>query len=117
MTTKKSDPTEPKTFDYFIDCSVEILNPHDGKPVPTAVDSKEMVTRGFVLGTILSEEKSDNFKPMKAWILAQKFFQTKKVGIDADDFDKLKKSVENSSRWYPFVIGQLMEYLEGLRRE
>ena len=118
MSTKKAVSQEEKPqFDYFIDCTTQILNPRDQKPVPVDAEGKEFVTRGFVLGTNLSEEKSDHFKPMKAWILAQKFYQTKKVGLDADDFDKVKKTLENSTRWFPFVIGQVMEYLEGLKRE
>jgi hypothetical protein len=114
MTTVKN-LQKVRQFDYLIDCKREIIHPATGKPILSEKD--KMLTFGASIGAILSEEKSDFFKPMKAWLLSQKFYTLPKVGLDAEDFGNLKKAIEASGRWVPFVIGQVMEYLEGLKRE
>ena len=116
MSKKIEAQAESKpSFDYIIDCKKAIIHPQTNKPVP--LDKDKEMTFGYAIGTILSEEKSESIKPMKAWLLSQKFYSLPKVGLDAEDFGNVKKTIEASTRWVPFIVGQVMEYLETLKRE
>lgn len=122
MNKKGNTQAESRSqFDYVIDCKKAMLHPSTGKPVLlTDKDNnitKDSMTFGFAIATVLSEEKSESIKPMKAWLLSQKFFTLPKVGLDVEDFGNVKRTIEASSRWVPFIIGQLIEYMEGLKRE
>ena len=116
MTAKKTDEAKPK-FDYVIDCERDVIHPATGKFWPD--ETGKPITVGFIIGAILSEEHSDFIKPMKAWTLSQKLLQGKKLGVDTEDLTNIKKTLENTKHRlaFPFVVGQVMEYLEGLKRE
>ena len=116
MTSKKNEESKPQ-FDYQIDCKREMIHPRTNKPMPLEAEGKEMLTLGFVIGALLTEEKHAEFSPMKAWAIGQKFYSISQVGMDAADFGNLKKALESTDRWLPFVVGQAMEYLESLKRE
>lgn len=83
-----------------------------GDPI---LDGKEPLTIGKVLAAILANEKGAHFKPIKAWALAQRFFTSDEVALDFDDFENLKKTLEESAAWTPLVIGQIGEYFTSLK--
>jgi hypothetical protein len=111
--TTQSTTDSPK-LDVIIVCTKEIIHPRTHKAIPSDESGKTMLTLGDVVGTILSEEKSESIKPMKAWLLAQKFYTLETVEFDMSDFKNIKSAVENSSKFVPFVIGQIIVYFDTL---
>jgi len=77
-----------------------------GVSVPTG--GHEM-TVGDVISNILSLKKSDKISPLKAYVLAQRFYKGGITEIDDSDFSSLREIIEKNDQYVPFVIAQVLQ--------
>lgn len=87
----------------------------DGKPLKT--DKQEDLTVGKAVSAILTLDKNEFIEPMKAWILAQRFYSQAEVDLDRADFASLKDAIRTNPRWTPQVVGQILSIFDGIKED
>ena len=82
----------------------------NGTPVTADQEpgSREL-TVGGVISTILSTKKIDQFNPLKAYVLAQRFYKGGMIEIDEGDYSSLRQVIENNDQYVPFVLAQVIQ--------
>lgn len=106
-----------------IDAS-KILQGADGNPLQwkeldgqgRVISSKD-VSIGFMISDILFNEHVEQFKAMKALVLAEKFYTMELISIDEADFSGIRAMVEANQRWKPIAIGQALRYFAALKQD
>jgi hypothetical protein len=93
----------------------EILTDVDGQIVvvngqPQMTGGREL-TVGDVISTILTTKKIDQFNPLKAYALAQRFFMTEFTELDESDFSSLRDMIEKNDQYIPLVRAQVLQVL------
>lgn len=83
--------------------------------LPEGTPGRKVLTFGDAMAAILGEEQNEEFKALRAWVLATKFLAEEQVTLNQADLNDLKKVMEHTKRWVPFINGQIMEYLESLK--
>ena len=78
--------------------------------IPQLTGGHEM-TVGDVISTILSTKRVDKFSPLKAYVLAQRFYKAGLIDIDESDYSSLREVVESNDQYVPFVIAQVLQTL------
>jgi hypothetical protein len=82
--------------------------------VPVTADQEpgsQELTVGGVISTILSTKKVDQFNPLKAYSLAQRFYKGGLIEIDEGDYSSLRQVIENNDQYVPFVLAQVLQAL------
>ena len=85
----------------------QVLTGFDSKPLPSENGD---LTVSAVISKCLGAEKSPD--PLKAFILAQKFYTQDEVEVDASDKIFIKEAMRSSQFWTPLVIGQILIILD-----
>jgi hypothetical protein len=93
----------------------EILTDVDGQMViingqPQMTGGREL-TVGDVISTILTTRKIDQFNPLKAYALAQRFYMIDTTELDESDFNSLRDMVEKNDQYIPLVRAQVLQVL------
>lgn len=78
---------------------------------------KEELTLGMVLADlVLSQRKSkDGFRPLKAYELAQQFYQKKEVEVSLVEFLQIKELVENNEGYITLITAQVIKMLDEVK--
>jgi hypothetical protein len=93
----------------------EVLTDINGIPVilngqPQMTGGREM-TVGDVISSILTTKKAEQFNTLKAYALAQRFYQTEVTDLDDSDYSSLRDMVEKNDQYVPLVLAQVMQAL------
>ena len=82
----------------------------NGSPVMADQEpgSREL-TVGGVVSTILSTKKIEQFNPLKAYALAQRFYKGGMIDIDEGDYSSLREVIEKNDQYVPFVLAQVIQ--------
>ena len=82
----------------------------NGSPVMADQEpgSREL-TVGGVVSTILSTKKIEQFNPLKAYALAQRFYKGGFIEIDEGDYSSLREVIEKNDQYVPFVLAQVIQ--------
>jgi hypothetical protein len=75
-----------------------------------------VATVGEYVADILGMDKTEHFKPMKAYELGRKFGTQKTVTLDGSDWLDLKSVLDESNR-APIIVGQIREYFAELDQQ
>ena len=67
------------------------------------------MTVGSVVSMILSTKKIDQFKPLKAFSLAQRFYKGGLIELDDADYSSLRDVIECNDQYVPFVLAQVIQ--------
>lgn len=87
----------------------EVLKTLQGQPIK---DGKEELTLGMTVANILLQPRQDKkFSTLKAFSLAQKFFNENEVDLDDADLKTLKELLETDTFFSPLVTGQILKIL------
>src|SRR5512137_1549719 len=66
--------------------------------VPQMTGGREM-TVGDVISSILTTRKNDQFNTLKAYALAQRFYQAEFTDLDNSDYSSLREIVEKNDQY------------------
>ena len=72
----------------------------------------EPITCGDQISDILSAERSAYLRPVRAFMLAQKFAAGVVIELDQDDLSNLKKTLEENQTRSPLVLAQCISLLD-----
>jgi hypothetical protein len=87
----------------------------DGQPLvsnglPQLTGGRQM-TVGDVLSSILTTKKLDQFNTLKAYALAQRFYNSESTDLDDSDYSALREVVEKNDQYVPLVLVQVLQAL------
>jgi hypothetical protein len=87
----------------------------DGQPAlmdgrPLLGGGREM-TIGDVISSILTTKKVDQFNPLKAYALAQRFYRAEVTDLDDSDHGSMREIVEKRDQFIPLVLAQVLQSL------
>lgn len=73
-----------------------------------------LYTIGKAIAQILIQPGADRkgMNPLKAYLLAQKFYDEKEVELDEADAAQVKEIVEKSVAFSPIILGQILEIMK-----
>jgi len=90
----------------------------DGSEIPTSQIDQSPFTYGKAMANILIAPKAvNNFDKFKSYELAKKLYNEETLELDKADFKNLKDAVERDGNYTSLILGQLLEYLNGLKDE
>jgi hypothetical protein len=88
----------------------------DGQPlmlngIPQLSGGHEL-TVGDVISNILTTKKVDQFNTLKAYALAQRFYnKSEATDLDNTDYSALREVVEKNDQYVPLVLAQVLQSL------
>lgn len=88
-----------------------VLKGLDGQDLKMSPADVKPITVGKSLASMLQGTQSKVFEPMKAWELAQAFYNRDSVELDKSDLSKLEGIVSEDQQFIITVRGQIMEIL------
>ena len=77
---------------------------------PQMAGGREM-TVGDVISSILTTKKIEQFSTLKAYALAQRFYQATSTDLDDSDYSSLREIVERNDQYIPLVLAQVLQVL------
>jgi hypothetical protein len=93
----------------------EIMTDSNNEPIlingmPQMSGGREM-TVGHVISSILTTKKVEQFNTLKAYALAQRFYQSASTDLDDSDYSSLREMVEKNDQYIPLVLAQVLQAL------
>jgi hypothetical protein len=77
---------------------------------PQMIGGREL-TVGDVISSILTTKKLEQFNPLKAYALAQRFYMTEFTDLDDSDFSAMREMIEKNDQYIPLVRAQVLQIL------